>query len=36
MSAATIIAANGGKLWATNNAKRGTTVQFTLPAIAGQ
>jgi signal transduction histidine kinase len=26
-----IISAHGGKLWATNNAGRGATVQFTLP-----
>jgi PAS domain S-box-containing protein len=30
----TIISAHGGKLWATNNAKRGATFQFTLPAKA--
>jgi signal transduction histidine kinase len=29
----TIIIAHGGKLWATNNAGRGATVQFTLPVI---
>lgn len=29
----TIITAHGGKLWATNNAGRGATVQFTLPVI---
>ena len=28
----TIITAHGGRLWATNNAKRGAAVQFTLPA----
>jgi two-component system, LuxR family, sensor kinase FixL len=28
----TIISAHGGKLWATNNAERGATFQFTLPA----
>jgi len=27
----TIISAHGGKLWATNNAERGATFQFTLP-----
>ena len=30
----TIISAHGGELWAFNNAKRGATFQFTLPAIA--
>jgi PAS domain S-box-containing protein len=28
----TIITAHGGRLWATNNSKRGAAVQFTLPA----
>jgi signal transduction histidine kinase len=28
----TIISAHGGKLWATNNAGRGATFHFTLPA----
>jgi two-component system, LuxR family, sensor kinase FixL len=28
----TIITAHGGRLWATNNPKRGAAVQFTLPA----
>jgi signal transduction histidine kinase len=28
----TIITAHGGKLWATNNPKRGATFHFTLPA----
>jgi signal transduction histidine kinase len=26
-----IISAHGGRLWATNNAERGATFQFTLP-----
>jgi PAS domain S-box-containing protein len=30
----TIISAHGGELWAVNNAKRGATFQFKLPAIA--
>ena len=30
----TIISAHGGKLWLTNNAGRGATFQFTLPANA--
>jgi len=30
----TIIAAHRGKLWATNNADRGATLHFTLPATA--
>lgn len=30
----TIIAAHSGKLWATNNASHGATVQFTLPAVS--
>lgn len=31
----TIISAHGGKLWATNNAERGATFQFTLPINSG-
>ena len=30
----TIVSAHGGEIWATNNAGRGATVHFTLPALA--